>query len=129
MQPGKVINQIKACVIPWEARENIWGLARKSAAGTPRPLIEFSAWVRGDAGGTHAAGPTNGSQQQSGKNVENRNPPPLIEVKIILWEPDAGTWGVSYRWGNHCTSEKIGSQREAEAYAAVLRQLQPEQAA
>ena len=52
-----------------------------------------------------------------------------MEVKIIPWERDAGTWGVSYRWGNHHTSEKIGSRQEAEAYAAVLRQLQPEQAA
>ena len=63
--------------------------------------------------------------------MENRNalPPIPIEVKIIPWERDAGTWGVSYRWGHHHTSEKIGTRQEAEAYAAVLRQLQPEQAA
>jgi hypothetical protein len=38
-------------------------LMRKSAAGTPRLLIQFGGWVRGDAGGTHAAVPTKGSQR------------------------------------------------------------------
>src|ERR1700744_3606404 len=89
-------------------------VARKSAPGTPRPLIEFGGRGPGDAGGTHAAGPT----KREPTNLENRNaPPPLpIEVEIIPWERDAGTWGVSYRWGTHHTSEKIGSRQEAEAY-------------
>jgi hypothetical protein len=34
------------------------GRRAKICRRNPRPLIEFGGWVRGDAGGTHAAGPT-----------------------------------------------------------------------